>query len=295
MSIRWYVSPLLIVMLVVLVMCGYFYDCVIYLTTIVLHELFHAEVSVRLGYTLDRFVLMPYGAGLKGNFEGVKPKDEIIIALAGPLFNAALGIALIALWWIYPPLYVFTDRLVYANIFTALFNLLPVFPLDGGRVLLAAMSIRQPRQKAYKKVRILGFMVAPVFAALSVAAAIVNRTPNFSFALVGGFIFVSTIFPDKNSVYRRVYGMAYFSERLKHGLKMVEIMVPATLPLIKLDRMLNTNYYTSFVVVEGEKRIGVITETQLTELMKICSPGDKVIDAIPKVRTLNADFTSYKE
>lgn len=293
-KIKWYVSPLLIVMIVVLCLCGYFYDCVIYFTTIVLHELFHAEVSVRLGYTLDGFVLMPYGAGLKGNFEGVPPRDEIIIAMAGPIFNGLLGIIIIALWWIYPPVYEFTDRLAVANIFTALCNLLPVFPLDGGRILLAALSIKSPRQKAYRRVRILGFIAAPVFAALFIYVAAVGRTLNFSFALMSGFIFVSTILPDKNSVYRRVYGMAYFSERLKRGLKTVEIMVPSSLPLIKLDRMLNTNYYTSFIVVdERYKRMGTITESQLLQLLKICSPSEKAGDAIPKVRTLtDADFTS---
>ena len=164
-KLKWYVSPFLIVMIAALIACGYFYDCVIYFTTIVLHELAHAEVSVRLGYTLDRFVLMPYGAALKGNFEGVRPKDEILIAIAGPLFNAAIAVICTALWWLMPVAYAFTDRLVAANIFTAIFNLLPVFPLDGGRIALAAISVKVPRQKAYKWVKIFGFIAAPLFAA----------------------------------------------------------------------------------------------------------------------------------
>ena len=135
-KVRWYVSPLLIVMIAALIACGYVFDCIIYFSTIVLHELAHAEVSLRLGYSLDRFALMPYGASLKGEFEGVRAKDEILIAVAGPLFNVVVAVICTALWWLVPTSYAFTDRLVAANVFTALFNLLPIFPLDGGRALL---------------------------------------------------------------------------------------------------------------------------------------------------------------
>lgn len=295
-KIKWYVSPLLVAMLAALVLLGYFYDCVIYLTTIVLHELAHAEASIRLGYTLDRFVLMPYGAALKGDFEGVRPRDEIIIAVTGPLFNASVAVICVALWWIYPPIYVFTDRLVAANIFTAAFNLLPVFPLDGGRALLAALSVRLPRQKAYRRMRIFGYIFAPVFAIFFVLVAVFGGGVNFSFALAGAFILFATVLPDKNSVYRRVYSMAYFSERLGRGLKVVEIMVPDSLSLIKLDRMLNSNYYTSFIIVDEKmNRLGVVSETRLEELCKKFSPDEKVGDVYRKSAPDGTDFTSYKE
>lgn len=271
--LKWYVSPLLIIMMVVLIACGYIYDCVIYFTTIVLHELAHAEVSLRLGYTLDRFILMPYGASLKGDFEGISPQDEIIIALAGPLFNAALSVLCAALWWIIPATYAFTDRLAAANIFTAIFNLLPVFPLDGGRIALAALSVKTPRQLAYKRLRIMGFIIAPIFAVLFVLAFVFGGTINISFALISGFIFFSTVFRDKNSTYRRLYSMAFFSERLKKGLKINQIMVADSSTLIELDKMLNSNYYTIFTVVDEKgNNVMQITEAQLDELLKNNSP-----------------------
>lgn len=280
-KIRWSVSPFLIIMAVALILCGYFYDCVIYFTTIVMHELSHAEVSVRLGYTLDRFMLMPYGASLKGDFEGVSVKDEILIALAGPLFNCAVAIVCVALWWLVPALYVLTDRLVAANIFTALFNLLPVFPLDGGRITLAALSQITPRQKAYKIVRISGYILAPILSGIFLALIIFKKTVNISFAIMSAFIFISTIIPDKNSTYRRIYGMAYLSERMKRGLKIVNIMVPHETTLIGLDRMLNSNFYTEFIVVDDNmKRIAQIDEMKLEEFLKSYSPVTKIGDII---------------
>lgn len=280
-KIKWYISPLLIVMLIVLIAGGYFYECIIYFTTIVMHELAHAEVSARLGYALDRFMLMPYGAALKGNFEGVRPRDEILIAIAGPLFNAILAIVCIALWWIAPITYSFTDRLVAANIFTAIFNLLPVFPLDGGRIVLAALSIKTPRQRAYRVIKIFGYICAPMFAILFLILLILHKTINISFAMISIFIFVSTVLPDKNSAYRRIYGVAYFSERLKRGLKVTQIMVPVSSSLLQLDRMLNSNYYTSFIVVdENFNKVTEISETQLEEMLVNHTPLCKIGDII---------------
>ncbi len=279
--IRWHVSPFLIIMAVALIICGYFYDCVIYFTTIVLHELSHAEVSIRLGYTLDRFMLMPYGASLKGDFEGVSVKDEILIAFAGPLFNCAVAVICTALWWLVPSIYVFTDRLVAANIFTALFNLLPVFPLDGGRIAVASLSKFMPRQRAYKIIRIFGFVLAPMLTGIFAALIILKKTVNISFAIMSAFIFISTVVPDKNSTYRRVYGMAYMSERMKRGLKVVKIMVPCNSTLIGLNRMLNTNYFTEFLVMDDNmKKIGEINEMQLEDLLKAHAPLSKVGDMI---------------
>lgn len=280
-KIRWYVSPFLVIMLAALVALGYVYDCVVYFTTIVLHELAHAEIAVRLGYTLERFMLMPFGASLSGKFEGARAKDEILIAMAGPLFNCVLAIICVAVWWMFPSSYVFTLRLVQANAFTAAFNLLPVFPLDGGRIAIAALSIKMPRQKAYKRIRAVGYIIAPIFAILFVLVFVFNKTVNLSFALISVFIFLSTIFPDKNSMYRRVYGMAYFSERLKRGLKVNQIMAHESATLIELDRMLNSNYYTTFILVDDElKTVGTITETELENLLKKHESNVKICSII---------------
>lgn len=281
--IKWSVSPFLVAMIVILIALGYVYDCIIYFTTIILHELAHAEVSVRLGYTLDKFILMPYGAALKGEFDGVRTKDEIVIALAGPAFNCVLSVVCVALWWLAPSSYAFTQRLVFANVFTAAFNLLPVFPLDGGRIALAAASIKLPRQKAYKRLRVFGFVAAPVFAVLFALIAIFNKTLNVSFALISVFIFVSSVFPDKNSTYRRVYEAAYFSERLKRGLKIIRILVSQDATLLQLDKMLNGNYYTEFAIADQNLNVvSVISETELEQLLKTNDACSTVGDAVKR-------------
>lgn len=273
------ISPLLFLMAAAMIFFGYGYECLSYTVTVVMHEMSHAEVSRRLGYSLTEMKLMPYGASLTGAYEGVKWKDEVKIALAGPLCNVVLAVVFVAVWWLVPASYFFTEVFVMSNIYTAAFNLLPIFPLDGGRALLALLSHRIPRQKAYRIMRIFGFVLSALMAALFVLSLVYGI--NFSFALISVFILVSTVFPDKNSKYQRLYSMAYRTEKLSRGLAVKEILVPEDATILSLSRMLNGNYYHKFVIVDaGFRQLAVVTETALEGLGVRFDQNKRVIDAI---------------
>ena len=99
------------------------------------HELAHAFAAAKLGYRLNKVVLMPFGALIDGDLEGLTKKDEICVALAGPICNLFTAILFVALWWMYPATYPFTDTAFYASVSIFAVNLIPAYPLDGGRVL----------------------------------------------------------------------------------------------------------------------------------------------------------------
>ncbi len=277
------ISPLLIIMAFTLTALGYGYEFFCYAVTVILHEMAHAETSRRLGYALNVIKLMPHGASLTGEFESVRPADEVIIALAGPAINVILAVVCVALWWLIPSSYFFTEVLVTSNVCTAVFNLLPIFPLDGGRAALALLSRKFRREKAYKVMRIVGAFFALAFASLFVATLFLGV--NFSFAAIAVFIFISTVFPDKNSKYQRLYSMAFRSEKLKKGLSVREIMVGADTTLLQAMRMLNSAYFCRFNVVDGNFiSLGTIDEIKLeslamrfdnnTPLKKVLGGGD---------------------
>ena len=70
--------------------------------TALLHECGHIFCAARMGFECKNIKLMPYGAAAVCDIEGISPKDEIKLALAGPLVNLILCIAVAGLWWFYP-------------------------------------------------------------------------------------------------------------------------------------------------------------------------------------------------
>ena len=74
---------------------------------------------------------------------------NIKIALAGPVINIAVGFFFIATWWIYPEFYAYTDIIVSANLSMALVNLLPIYPLDGGRIIFCFFANKLGYDKSF--------------------------------------------------------------------------------------------------------------------------------------------------
>jgi len=130
---------------------------------VVLHELGHSVVALRCKIRVPRILLLPIGGMAEFDRIPRQPRQEIGIALAGPAVNLVIlyFLALFAqlpddLWepdsWSTPGLWEGTNgfllQLVLVNAVMAAFNLIPVFPMDGGRVLRAMLATRMPYVRA---------------------------------------------------------------------------------------------------------------------------------------------------
>ena len=107
--------------------------------TVVLHELSHSYVAQRYGVVIERIVLLPIGGVSAMKELPQDPGQELRIALAGPLVNfilAGLFYPLLLLWGnlLSPAMYFLLYNFILFNVLLGAFNLLPAFPMDGGRV-----------------------------------------------------------------------------------------------------------------------------------------------------------------
>ena len=126
----------------------------------VAHEFGHALAAERRGYKLKKITLMPYGAVISGETGGMTAADEIYTVIFGPLVNLFTGLFILALWWLFPMTYPYTELAATANFSLFFVNLLPAFPLDGGRLLLCLLTKPLGRKKAMFLTRALGVLLS---------------------------------------------------------------------------------------------------------------------------------------
>lgn len=114
------------------------------LASIAAHELGHSWVAIRKGCHVREIMLLPIGGVAKMSNIPSRPMDEFLVAAAGPLTSLILAVLFGWLGQFAFPLI----SLCYMNLILCLFNLLPSFPMDGGRIFRAFMTPRLGRLKA---------------------------------------------------------------------------------------------------------------------------------------------------
>ncbi len=140
--------------------------------SVLLHEMGHAFVGRKFGVRTTEIIMFPIG-GLSRMERMLAPKEEIAIASAGPLVNLLLSAGIFGyMFWMHLVVPVKPSelmrpgdvnalaRLAYGNLVLAGFNLLPAFPMDGGRILRALLSMVRPEDEATRTAAWMGRMLA---------------------------------------------------------------------------------------------------------------------------------------
>src|SRR5581483_5244543 len=136
---------------------------------VLLHEFGHIFVARAFGVTTPYVTLLPIGGVAQLERIPEKPSEEFLVAIAGPLVNVAIALMLVlfganlstgAVAGIDNAQISQIDRLAAVNIFLALFNMIPAFPMDGGRVLRAALAARIGYVRATEMAATIGQWVA---------------------------------------------------------------------------------------------------------------------------------------
>lgn len=142
--------------------------------SVALHELGHTWVALRAGGKVHSITLMLVGGVSQISRVPERPRDEALMALAGPATSLTLAVVCGALYWALrgvPDLAVAMFYLGTMNTILALFNLVPAFPMDGGRVLRAFLTTRVGRPRATEIAARVGRICAVIFGILAVLSA----------------------------------------------------------------------------------------------------------------------------
>lgn len=140
---------------------------------VVLHELSHALTARRFGIRTRKITLLPIGGVAQLEHLPEKPAQELLVALAGPVMSLAIAGALFGVQRALGRPVGFEQldakngpvlsQLMWLNLFLAIFNLLPAFPMDGGRVFRALLGMRLDREHATRAAARVGQAMAILF------------------------------------------------------------------------------------------------------------------------------------
>jgi len=267
-GIKLSVHPLFFVLGLYYAVTGKIFVFVIYTACAVVHELGHSICAGKAGYRLDKITLMPFGAVVSGQIHGLNLKDQIKIALAGPFTNLAIGLLFVATWWIYPDCYAYTDVVAYANFSLACVNFLPVYPLDGGRVLYSTIALKFGDRKANITCTVVGCVFITVLIALFIVSCF--YTFNISLLFFSAFLLFGLFGKGRKNKYARIY-TSVSKEKLKKGMVVKRQAIEKTATVKKLISLMDQNAVNEVLVYDGDKEVTVLKGEKLK---KVIESGD---------------------
>ena len=242
------------------------------------HECAHAYAAAKLGYRLNTVVLMPFGAVLDGDMENAALKDEIFVAFCGPLCNFVTAVFFVALWWFAPTMYAFTDTAFYSSMAIALVNLLPAYPLDGGRILKCCLvrllskknaDFVAVERKAFKICQIVTLAFALFLFLCFAVQWVLDHSFNLSLFLFGLFLTFSAFGNrEKNAVYARMDFSR--TDALKRGVEIRRVAISAACPIKNAFRFLSAQYFLVLELYDEENRfLCQLTQNELSALFSV--------------------------
>ncbi|WP_124727094.1 site-2 protease family protein [Staphylospora marina] len=188
---RLRIHPLFWLVIAFSVWTGRFVEVLTWFVLVVIHELGHVTAAVSFGWRIGEVTLLPFGGVANTEEWGTVPsREELAVALAGPFHH----VIMVAVSWIFYSGGLWsrewTEYFIQCNLWLAGFNLLPVWPLDGGRILLAILGWGMPYRLAISVVYGTGFLLSAV---LLLIALLSGESVHLSLAVIALFLLGSNI------------------------------------------------------------------------------------------------------
>lgn len=167
---------------------------IIFLIFISLHELAHTIIGIIQGFKLEKIEIMPYGLSIKFYyFNDANYKKKIITYLAGPVLNFILALVFFCIRT--------NERLVvycfFINVILGIANLLPILPLDGGKILKEILKIKYDYKKSYVLINKIGSYILIILTAIY--SLLILKIKNIGILLTLLYLWYLKILEEKKS------------------------------------------------------------------------------------------------
>lgn len=251
------------------VLTGQFLELLTLFAIVFIHEMGHVCAALLAGATVKSVQLLPFGGVAVIEDHGrLTAGQEIVIALAGPLQNGILILMATVLQQTGFGGSAYLAYFIQANAIIALFNLLPVLPLDGGKIVQAALSLVLPYYYTLLwggRVSIAVSLLMLVYSLLPLGTGEGLRLNLF---MIGAFLLYSNFTDQRNLPYRFLGFLmsreAAYERQLQSGSTARPIVAVAAKPLEDILRLFKRNHY-HFVYVMNEDNhvVAVLPEQRL--------------------------------
>ncbi|HEY8400486.1 MAG TPA: site-2 protease family protein [Cytophagaceae bacterium] len=258
---------------------------------VLLHEFGHALTAQKYNIATTKITLLPIG-GL-ASLERIpdNPKHELWITAAGPAVNVVIALILylilpfdieayqqFAMDGIFTPRY-FIYSLFAVNVILVVFNLIPAFPMDGGRILRALLAFKLGRIKATSIASSIGQFIAVIF-------TILGLFYNPFLLFIGFFVFLGA-YAENITVQNLEFLKGY---RVKDAMMTkFGLLKPEQTINDALNAMLSGTDHDFIIATDNEEVIGSLSRKQLLASLKDHLPQDKLSDI------MNKDFFAVNE
>lgn len=234
---------------------------------VLLHELGHAAAARRYDYGVASITLWLLGGVARPEEQPRTWQHEFWIAVAGPVVSVALGVGCYLGFLVLPgdELRFLLGYLAILNVTLAGFNMLPAFPLDGGRVLRALLGRNRPFQAATRQAASVGKAFAVLFGLVGILAV------NVFLIAVAFFVYIAAAAEERQTTLRAAFEGVSVGDVMTPAEEVRTVEPPVTLDVV-LDRMFRDRH-TGYPVVEDGRLVGIVTLEDIREVEPDARPS----------------------
>ncbi|MDQ0346416.1 MULTISPECIES: site-2 protease family protein [Ancylobacter] len=247
---------------------------------VLLHEFGHIFAARRYGVKTPEVTLWPFGGIARLERIPEKPSEELVVALAGPAVNVVIAAVLLVFLGgnvgvehieaIENPQVSLLAKLAAANIFLVVFNLIPAFPMDGGRVLRALLAMKMSHAQATQ-------MAASIGQGLAIGLGVLGIFGNPMLIIIAVFVFLAAS-GEAGQVQMKQAAQGLLVEDAM--ITQFETLGPTASVGDAAEALIRTTQ-KDFPIVDGAEHLrGVLTRDAMIAALQAQGPGASVLEAM---------------